>query len=78
MLQSDWAATIVAEQGRRKLVRTGAAIHWDIGGCVTHSFKVHSRKMKNRLPEYFMMATVVYTNNSAGIAGAVMEILVGE
>ena len=54
------------------------AIHWDIGGCVTNSFKVHPRKKKKKFPDYFMTATVVYTNSSAGIAGAVVEILVGE
>ena len=41
-----------------------------------HSFKVHQRKKKKFL-EYFMMATVLYTNNCAEIAGAVVEILVG-
>ena len=32
---------------------------------------------EEKFPEYFMMGTVVYTNNSAEIAGAVVEILVG-
>ena len=30
--------------------------------------------MKEKFSEYFMMATVVYTKNSAGIAGAVVKI----
>ena len=54
------------------------AIHWDIGGCVTHSFKVHPHKKKKKLQEYFMMAIVVYSNKCLGIVRAVVEILVGE
>lgn len=54
-------------QGRRKLVRTGAAIHFDIGGRVTRTIKVHPCKEQENFPVYFMLATVVYmyTKNSA-------------
>ena len=68
------AINVMSFQGRRKLVRTGAAIDWDIGGCA-RTFKVLPRKKNKNFREYFMMATVVY--HSAEIAGAVVEILVG-
>ena len=44
--------------------------------CVTHSFDVHQHKKKKKFLECFMMATVVYTNNSAEIAWAVVEIVI--
>ena len=36
----------------------------------------HAQK-EEKFPENFMMGTVVYTNNCAEIAGAVVEILTG-
>ena len=69
---------LLRNQGRRKLIRTGVAIHWVMGGCVTRSFKVSPYKKKKISGVFYtMMATVVYTNNSAEIARAVSEILVG-
>ena len=62
-------------QGRRKLVRTGAAIHWDIGGRVTRNFKVLPCKSGKYFQRNFMMATVVYTNSSAEIGRAGVGIL---
>ena len=57
-------------QDRRKLVRTGKAFHWDIGGRVTPGFKVPPCKEWENLPLYYiMMISVMYTNNSAEIAG---------
>ena len=62
--------------------QAGAAIHRDIpiDGCETHTFKVHPRTTKKKFPEYFMMSTVAYTSNSAGVARPGVEILdfVGE
>ena len=55
------------------------AIHWDIGGRVTHNFKVQSWKECQNFQLYFMMGTVVNTNSSAEIAGEGVEIfMVGE
>ena len=47
------------------------------GGRVIGSFKVPLSKEWENFPAYFMMDTVVYTNTSAEIAGAEVEILRG-
>ena len=65
------------EQGRWKLVRTGAAIQWDIGGCV-RTFKMLPRKKRKKINRVFydghcsvyairdaMMDTLVYTPSHA-------------
>ena len=48
-------------QSRQKLVRTGVAIHPDIGGRVirTCSFNMHLCKEREYLIVYFMMMTVM-------------------
>ena len=40
-------------------------------------FKCFRAQKEEKFPEYYMMGTIAYTNNSAEIAGAVVEILVG-
>ena len=40
------------------------------------SFKAHPCKKRENILAYFMMATVMYTNNSAETAGVDVEILI--
>ena len=40
-------------QGRRKLVRTGAAIHCDIGSRVALSFNLHPRRQDRFFGNFF-------------------------
>ena len=40
--------------------RTGAAIHWDIGGCAKRSFDEHPCNEQENFLVHFKMVTVVY------------------